>query len=82
MTIVGLSSTDMVRTLGEPTQRVERNPGEVWTYRTPGCAVEILFLLDVVRNALFAVDSKIAGTDGTARAEHQCLQRIRTGRGT
>ena len=77
--LVGLSRPELARTLGEPTERAEQNPGQTWVYRASGCSVEVLFLFDVVRNEMFAIDHKIVGTDGSARAEQQCLQRIKAG---
>ena len=75
--LVGLSRPELARTLGEPTERAEQNPGQTWVYRATGCSVEVLFLFDVVRNEMFAIDRKIVGTDGSERAEQQCLQRIK-----
>ncbi len=77
--VAGLSRGELTRTLGEPAQRTERNPGQAWVYRAQGCSVEVLFLFDVVRNDMFAIDHKVTGTDGSARAEQQCLQRIKAG---
>lgn len=80
--LIGLSRRELANTLGEPAERVDRNPGQAWVYRETGCAVEVLFLLDVVRNDLFSIDRKVTGTDGTARAEQQCLQRIKSAHGS
>lgn len=77
--VVGLSRPELTRTLGEPVERTDRNPGQTWVYRAQGCSVEVLFLFDVVRNDMFAIDRKIIGTDGSDRAEQQCLQRIKAG---
>jgi hypothetical protein len=80
--IVGLSQGDVLKTLGEPAQRTERNPGQSWVWRTDGCSLEVLFLLDVVRNDLYAIDRKVNGTDGTPMGEQLCLQRIKSGHGS
>ena len=80
--LVGLSRKELATTLGEPAERIDRNPGQAWVYRASPCAVEVLFLLDVVRNDLFSIDRKVTGTDGTPRGEQQCLQRIKSAHGS
>jgi hypothetical protein len=62
--------------LGEPQDQRDSNPGRLWTYRTNTCTVEVLFLLDMMRNDDFVVDHRVSGTDGSAKAEQACLRRI------
>lgn len=80
--VVGVSRKELTMSLGEPAERIDRNPGQAWVYRASPCAVEVLFLLDVVRNDLFSIDRKVTGTDGTPRGEQQCLQRIKAAHGS
>ncbi len=80
--LVGLSRQELQTTLGQPAERLDRTPGQAWVYRASPCAVEVLFLLDVVRNDLFSIDRKVTGTDGTPRGEQQCLQRIKAAHGS
>ena len=80
--LIGLSRQEMTSTLGQPAERLDRNPGQAWVYRASPCAVEVLFLLDVVRNELFSIDRKVTGTDGTSRGEQECLQRIKAAHGS
>jgi hypothetical protein len=80
--LIGLSRPEVLATLGEPESQTTRGPGQAWVYRAGPCSVEVVFLMDVVRNELYAVDRRLGGTDGSPRAEQQCLRRIRAAHGS
>jgi hypothetical protein len=75
--LTGLTRTETASMLGEPAARTERNPGETWVYRAPGCEVEVLFLLDLQRNDYFAVDSHVTAGGASPEGEQTCLHRIK-----
>jgi hypothetical protein len=77
ITIVGLSRPDLINLLGEPAERTDRNAGQTWVYHSGSCTLEVLFLFDMTRNEMFAVDRKLSGIDATPRAEQQCLQHLK-----
>jgi hypothetical protein len=76
LVLTGLSRPDVSNLLGEAQEQRDSNPGRLWVYRSGTCTVEILFLLDIMRNDDFVVDHRVSGTDGTPKAEQACLRRI------
>ena len=75
--LAGLTRTQTAALLGEPATRTDRNPGEAWLYRAPGCEIEVLFLLDLQRNDYFAVDSRVTAGTNSPDGEQACLHRIK-----
>jgi len=74
--LTGLSQPEVVSAFGQPQEQRDSNPGRIWIYRAGACEVEILFLLDVMRNDDFVVDHRVSGTDGTPKSEQACFRRI------
>ena len=74
--LTGLSRPEVTNVLGDPQEQRDSNPGRLWVYRSGACSIEILFLLDIMRNDDFVVDHRVSGTDGSPKAEQACLRRI------
>jgi hypothetical protein len=70
--VVGLSQSEVRTLLGPPTARVAQGANETWTYRAPGCAVEVAFYYDVSRSAFFALSQRLTGGKD---AQH-CLAQV------
>jgi hypothetical protein len=71
-----MSEADVAKLLGTPDHTAVQDPSHVWTYVTSACTLRLTFFLDVNRNAYFALDRTIAGTDGSDASAQGCLQRI------
>lgn len=63
--VVGLSQTQVRRSLGTPAERATHGPAQTWTYRSEGCSVRITFYYDVTRGDFFALSQQAA--DGEDR---------------
>lgn len=81
VSIAGLKEDEVVRVMGEPAQRAEREGRRVWTYRGTGCRVEVTFFRDVTRGTYAALAHKVIRADGGATADEgiagACIQDVR-----
>jgi hypothetical protein len=74
--LIGQSQADVEALFGPPASRADQGAGQSWRYASGPCSVTLFFFLDVSRNAFYALDQKIAGTDGSDAANQQCLRRL------
>ena len=58
--------------LGPPAGRSANGTGERWTYRAPGCALDLFLFPPVGGGGLTVLDRRASGTD-----EQECLRRLR-----
>jgi hypothetical protein len=72
--LAGMSEADVRRVLGPPRTQTEKGSQKKWTYAGEGCSVEVVFFLDVTRDAYAALDHKTLGADGRTRSSQPCLQ--------
>jgi len=72
----GMSQTEVEAALGAAHTQIERHPGQLWVYQSGTCKVELLFLLDVLRNDKFVADWTITGIESTPQNRQRCLRRI------
>lgn len=60
--------------LGEPSARVASGAGERWSYRGPGCTLDLFLFPDMVGGGLVVLDRRAGGA-----SEQECLRRMRDG---
>ena len=60
--------------LGPPASRAGIGTGERWTYRAPGCALDLFLFPAVGGGGLAVLDRRASGT-----GEQECLRRLRAG---
>lgn len=46
--LIGLAPTRAVELLGEPSQRTERFPAQIWRYEGENCVVSLMFFQELV----------------------------------
>ncbi len=72
VSIAGMSEADVLRAMGEPQARSERNGRKIWTYQGAACRVEVTFFRDVTRNTYAALAHKVVQASGTT--DGPCLR--------
>ena len=77
----GLTQAEVRVLLGEPSERIDRAPGQIWTYRASRCRVDVTFLLDVRRNEALVVDDTVSGEGAQDATKQQCLRRLKAAHG-
>lgn len=66
VSVAGMSEARVREALGAPSATSERASQKIWRYAGNGCSVEIVFFLDVTRNAYAALDHKTLAGDRSA----------------
>jgi hypothetical protein len=60
--------------LGAPAARVATGAGERWSYRGPGCTLDLFLFPDMAGGGLVVLDRRAGGA-----GEQECLRRMRDG---
>lgn len=60
--------------LGAPVARVASGAGERWSYRGPGCTLDLFLFPDMAAGGLVVLDRRAGGA-----SEQECLRRMRDG---
>lgn len=74
VSVAGMTEAGVRGALGAPQEEKDQGLQKIWTYRGQGCSVEVIFFLDVTRNAYAALDHKTLAGDGRTRLPGPCLQ--------
>ena len=77
MVLQGLTQGEIRALFGEPSERIDRAPGQIWIYRVSRCRVDVTFLLDVRRNEALVVDNTVSGEGAPDATKQQCLRRLK-----
>ena len=64
VTVAGMTEARVREALGVPTSTSQRASQKIWRYQGKGCAVEVVFFLDVTNNRYAALDHKTLGASG------------------
>lgn len=64
VTVAGMTEARVREALGVPTSTSQRASQKIWRYQGKGCAVEVVFFLDVTNNRYAALDHKTLGVSG------------------
>ena len=75
--VTGLSSSQLVKLLGEPLTRVPTGQGERWTYQAGECQLDVFMFPDVSHGGLTALDDRVGGSVARSGGEQACLRRLR-----
>jgi hypothetical protein len=78
--IAGLSEREVEAIFGRPVEKSDRGPRRIWTYQQPDCSVQVMFFLDITRDAYYALDQKTSVPSGGTRSIRECLRDIRNAR--
>jgi hypothetical protein len=60
--------------LGAPSARAASGAGERWSYRGPGCTLDLFLFPDMGSGGLVVLDRRAGGA-----SEQECLRRMRDG---
>jgi hypothetical protein len=76
--LVGLSEDEVLGLLGRASARREEPPATVWEYRSPNCALNLFFYMDMETKRFQALAYDVSTTDGAKgdRALSRCLKQI------
>jgi hypothetical protein len=61
---------------GEPTHRLERGSGIVWSYVRAGCELDLLFFMNVQTKVSRVLDYDLRTGDGSERSRQRCLEQL------
>jgi len=71
-----LTPEEIVGLFGEPSQRLERGSGIVWSYVRPGCELDLLFFMNVQTKVSRVLDYDLRTGDGSERSRQRCLEQL------
>ncbi len=74
--LAGLPAARVEALLGAPAGRAPSGTGERWSYRGPGCTVDLFLFPGVGSGGLVVLDRRATGA-----GEQECLRRMRAGGG-
>ena len=74
LNLANLPADQVEALLGPPASRAGIGTGERWTYRAPGCALDLFLFPAVGGGGLAVLDRRASGT-----GEQECLRRLRAG---
>lgn len=68
----GLDQDTTMAMLGEPEQRVESPPAQLWRYASRGCELDLYFYLDLQSREMRVLHYEVRVTDGSERTQQRC----------
>jgi len=71
--LIGLDEAGMRARFGEPVLIEEQPPGVRWKYDSPGCAIDVLFFMEVESEQLRVLSYEITEKADAPQSEQQCL---------
>ena len=74
--LVGLDRDETLAMLGQPSSMREQPPSTVWTYKTPSCALDIFFFMDLSTRAFRVLSTELSVDSRAADARRTCLRQL------
>jgi hypothetical protein len=74
--VVGMDSSGIERSLGQPDSRRDVPPAVVWQYANGGCGLDIWLYRDLQSGALRALFVEVKGDDRTEQRRQYCIKQL------
>jgi len=78
--LIGLAPTRAVELLGEPSQRTERFPAQIWRYEGENCVVNLMFFQELVSEEYRSLSYQVeVSNPKDLDAQRRCIGRLFAG---
>jgi hypothetical protein len=72
----GMTPSEALALLGEPTQRVQEAPATRWRYVTPRCELDLYFYLDLQSSVTRVLHYEVRSNDPTEGNRERCFEQL------
>jgi hypothetical protein len=74
--LIGLDQKGATRLFGRAAEQIQRPPATVWRYKTPSCALDLFFYLDLRSGHMRTLHYAFKGDVGNIEKRQDCLHSI------
>ncbi|HXQ52720.1 MAG TPA: hypothetical protein VN802_16620 [Stellaceae bacterium] len=72
----GLDQAETASILGEPLQRADAPPAQLWRYAGQDCELGVYFYLDLESRKMRVLHYEVRNTDGSDRSQQRCYDEL------